>query len=92
LISLFNSVRAVRQNGKSLLPIGFVAVDGDFEEGAAVDFRTADNEVIGVGLVNYSSTDINLIKGLKTYQIKACLGGKHCDEIVHRNNLVLKGY
>lgn len=86
------AVRAVKQNGKSLLPIGIVAVEGNFEEGAAVDFKTSDNEVIGVGLVNYSSSDINLIKGLKTFQIKACLGGKHYDEIIHRNNLVLKDF
>lgn len=86
------AVRAVRQNGKSLLPIGVVAVNGDFEEGSAIDFRTAANEVIGVGLVNYSSSDINMIKGLKTSQIKACLGGKHYDEVIHRNNLVLKDY
>jgi glutamate 5-kinase len=86
------AVGAVRQNGKSLLPIGVIAVEGDFEEGAAVDFRTSDNEVIGTGLVNYSSSDINLIKGLKTSQIKACLGGKHYDEIIHRNNLVLKDF
>ena len=86
------AVRAVKQNGKSLLPIGVVAVEGNFEEGAAVDFKTFDNEVIGVGLVNYSSSDINLIKGLKTSQIMACLGGKHYDEIIHRNNLVLKDF
>jgi glutamate 5-kinase len=86
------AVRAVKQNGKSLLPIGIVAVEGNFEEGAAVDFKTSDNKVIGVGLVNYSSSDINLIKGLKTSQIKACLGGKHYDEIIHRNNLVLKDF
>ena len=86
------AVRAVKQNGKSLLPIGVVAVEGNFEEGAAVDFKTSDNEVIGVGLVNYSSSDINLIKGLKTFQIMACLGGKHYDEIIHRNNLVLKDF
>lgn len=86
------AVSAVKQNGKSLLPIGVVAVEGNFEEGAAVDFKTSDNEVIGVGLVNYSSSDINLIKGLKTSQIMACLGGKHYDEIIHRNNLVLKDF
>ncbi|WP_300458882.1 glutamate 5-kinase [Desulfobacula sp.] len=84
------AVRAVRQNGKSLLPIGVVAVEGDFEEGAAVCFKTSDNEIIGTGLVNYRSVDINLIKGLKTYQIEACLGDKHYDEIIHRDNLVLK--
>lgn len=86
------AVRAVRKNGKSLLPIGVVAVEGDFEEGAAVDIKTSDNEVIGIGLVNYSSLDINLIKGLKSFQIKACLGGKHYDEVIHRNNFVLKDF
>jgi len=86
------AVRAVRQKGKSLLPIGIVSVAGAFEEGDAVDFRTTGDEVIGVGLVNYSSSDIKLIKGLKTFQIKACLGDNHHDEIIHRNNLVLKDY
>lgn len=84
------AVRAVQKNGKSLLPIGVVAVEGNFEEGAAVSFKTLNNEIIGIGLVNYRSSDINLIKGLKTFQIESCLGGKHYDEIIHRNNLVLK--
>ena len=84
------AVHAVRKNGKSLLPIGVVSVEGDFEEGAAVSFKTIANEIIGTGLVNYRSLDIDLIKGLKTSQIEACLGGKHYDEIIHRNNLVLK--
>jgi glutamate 5-kinase len=83
------AVRAVRQNGKSLLPIGIVDVEGDFEEGAAVSFKTVENEIIGIGLVNYRSFDIHLIKGLKTFQIESCLGGKHYDEVIHRNNLVL---
>ena len=86
------AVHAVRQNGKSLLPIGVVSVQGDFEEGAAVSFKTSADQIIGVGLVNYRSFDIDLIKGLKTYQIEACLGSRHYDEIIHRNNLVLKAY
>jgi glutamate 5-kinase len=84
------AVRAVRQNGKSLLPIGVVEVQGSFEQGAAVAFENPAGEVIGTGLVNYNSSDINLIKGLKTSQIESCLGGKHYDEVIHRNNLVLK--
>ncbi|WP_457551024.1 glutamate 5-kinase [Desulfobacula sp.] len=83
------AVCAVRQNGKSLLPIGVISVEGDFEEGAAVSLKTTANEMIGIGLVNYRSLDINLIKGLKTFQIKGCFGGKHYDEVIHRNNLVL---
>jgi glutamate 5-kinase len=83
------AVRAVKERGKSLLPIGVVGIEGEFEEGAAVYFMTAKRKVIGVGLVNYRSSDITLIKGLRSSQIKACLGGKHYDEIIHRNNMVL---
>ncbi len=83
------AVRAVRENGKSVLPIGVVSVEGEFEEGAAVTFKSISNEIIGTGLVNYRASDIRLIKGLKTHQIESCLGGKHYDEVIHRNNLVL---
>ncbi len=84
------AVRAVRENGKSLLPIGVVKVEGEFDEGAPVAFKTLKNETVGIGLVNYRSSDVELIKGLKTSQIEACLGSKHYDEIIHRNNMVLK--
>lgn len=84
------AVKAVCSNGKSLLPIGVVKVEGQFEEGAAVSFKTLSGEIIGTGLVNYRSSDIDLIKGLKTSQIEACLGSKHYDEVIHRDNLVLK--
>lgn len=84
------AVHAVRENGKSLLPIGVVAVEGRFEEGAAVSFETCEGKIVGTGLVNYRSLDIDLIKGLKTSQIEACLGSRHYDEIIHRDNLVLK--
>lgn len=84
------AVNAVRKNGKSILPIGIVEVKGVFEEGAAVAFEDTDGNVIGTGLVNYRSSDISLIKGLKTSQIEACLGSRHYDEIIHRDNLVLK--
>ncbi len=84
------AVRAVKQNGKSLLPIGVVGVEGVFEEGAAVSFKTTHNEIIGTGLVNYRSSDIELIKGLRTSQIEACMGSRHYDEVIHRDNLVLK--
>lgn len=84
------AAKAVSRNGKSILPIGVVEVIGDFEEGSAVSFQTKDNKIIGTGLVNYRSSDIELIKGLKTSQIEACLGSRHYDEIIHRDNLVLK--
>lgn len=84
------AVKAVEKNGKSLLPIGVVDVSGRFEEGAAVHFKTPGGRVIGTGLTNYSSQDINLIKGLWTSQIESCLGARLYDEVIHRDNMVIK--
>lgn len=84
------AVKAVTQRGKSLLPIGVIDVQGSFEQGAAVSFKTINDRIIGTGLVNYPSSEISLIKGLKTSQIESCLGSRHYDEIIHRDNLVLK--
>ena len=80
---------AVLQKGKSLLPIGAVAVEGDFGVGAPVEFRLVGQGVLGAGLVNYSAADIRKIMGLKSSQIKDTLGHKPYDEIIHRDNLVL---
>jgi len=80
---------AVVKQGKSLLPSGIVAVDGDFRVGAPVEFKTDGNEVLGAGLVNYSATEIRQIKGLRSSQIKKCLGHKPYDEVIHRDNLVV---
>lgn len=80
---------AILNRGKSLLPSGIVAVDGDFGVGAAVACRTEDDELLGTGLVNYSAADIRLIKGLRTNQIHLRLGSKPYDEVIHRDNLAV---
>jgi glutamate 5-kinase len=80
---------AILHRGKSLLPSGIVGVDGEFDVGAPVEFKTDDNEPLGVGLVNYSSGDIRKIKGLKSNQIKKRLGQKTYDEVIHRDNLTV---
>jgi glutamate 5-kinase len=45
--------------------------------------------MIGIGIVNYSSSDIQKIKGRKSGQIKSCLGHKPFDEVIHRDNLTI---
>ncbi|MFH2047178.1 MAG: glutamate 5-kinase [Pseudomonadota bacterium] len=80
---------AITNKGKSLLPGGIVGVDGEFKEGAPVEFCNSKKEVLGVGLVNYSSADIKKIMGLKTSRIKEKLGHKPYDEVIHRDNLAL---
>ena len=82
---------ALQNRGKSLLPSGISRVSGEFGMGASVELRDSENHVIGIGLVNYSSSDINAIKGLNTRDILKQLGYKEYDEVVHRDNLVLTG-
>ena len=83
------AAEAILNRGKSLLPSGIIGVEGEFSVGAPVEFRTMDNEILGTGLVNYSSTDIRKIMGLKSNQIKNCLGQKPYDDVIHRDNLAV---
>lgn len=80
---------AIINDGKSLLPSGIMGIDGDFQIGAAVKCMDKNNNLIGTGLVNYSSADINKIKGLKSSQIEDCIGFKETDEVIHRDNLAV---
>ena len=79
---------AVRHGGKSLLPAGILAVEGDFLDGEMVEIVDEEGRVLARGLVNYSSTDLQSIKGLRSQEASRVLGGA-CQEAVHRNCLVL---
>lgn len=76
-------------NHTSLLPKGIVEVTGNFMTGQVVDIVDDKNNLLARGIVNYSSDEIKLIKGLKTSAIESVLHYKDYDEIVHANNLVL---
>ena len=80
---------AILNRGKSLLPSGIVDVEGEFNVGAPVEFKNGDNETLGTGLVNYSSSDIRKIMGLKSSRIKKILGHKPYDDVIHRDNLAI---
>ena len=83
------AANAILKNGKSLLPSGIVAVEADFNIGAAVEFKNRKNGILGIGLANYSAADVRKIMGLKSKQIKAVLGHKAYDEVIHRDNLAI---
>lgn len=83
------AAQAVVNRGKSLLPSGITAVEGEFGEGAPAAIKNQDGATLGIGLVNYSAADIRTIMGLKTSQIIARLGHKPYDEVIHRDNLVI---
>jgi len=81
---------ALTRKGKSLLPSGILDVQGTFGAGDAVECSDQDGKIIAVGLINYSSSDVGKIKGRKTGEIAAIIGFKDDDEVMHRDNLVLK--
>jgi glutamate 5-kinase len=80
---------AIVHGGKSLLSSGIINVEGDFSRGECIEVDSADGGIIAKGITNYSSSDINKIKGLKSIDIEKKLGYKYAEEIVHRDNMVL---
>lgn len=83
------AVAAILNAGKSLLPSGIVKVEGYFDIGDGVNCLDVNGKKIAKGIVNYSSFEINKIKGRKTSEIEAILGYKYSDEIIHRDNLAI---
>lgn len=83
------AAQALTAEGKSLLPVGIVAVEGQFEAGSVVRVYDPTGKEVARGIVNYSAQELELIKGKKTGEIEAVLGHKDYDEAIHRDNLVL---
>jgi glutamate 5-kinase len=81
--------KAIVQRGKSLLPSGVVKVRGEFDRGDSVSCLGPRGKEFARGLVNYSASELERIKGLKTEQIEKVLGYKYSDEVIHRDDLVV---
>jgi glutamate 5-kinase len=80
---------ALRRHGKSLLSSGIIEVRGEFGIGDTVHCLDRHDQVVAAGLVNYSSVHLESIKGHHSDEIESLLGFKDCDEVIHRDNLVL---
>lgn len=81
--------KALTERGKSLLPSGLVAVDGQFDVGDVVALTQADGVEFARGLVNYDADELRRIRGAKTADIERALGYRGVDEVVHRDNMVI---
>lgn len=80
---------ALRQRGHSLLPVGVVAVRGDFRRGEVVRCVTEQGEAVAQGLVNYASAEAHQIKGAASGEISKRLGYALEPELMHRDNLAV---
>lgn len=83
------AVRAVVERGKSLLPAGVTAVEGEFEAGDPVELVGTDGAVVARGLVAYSSQEAPGLLGRSTDELRTSLGEGYDRELVHRDDLVL---
>jgi len=81
--------RAICQRGKSLLPSGIVKVTGTFDRGDAVACVGPRGKEFARGIVNYTISELEKIKGLRSNQIEKVLGFKYSDEAIHRDDLVV---
>jgi len=81
--------KALTERGKSLLPSGLVAVDGQFDAGDVVALTQVDGVEFARGLVNYDADELRRIRGAKTADIERTLGYRGVDEVVHRDNMVI---
>lgn len=83
------AVIKLRDEGKSLLPIGVVEVEGDFHRGDVIAVRSLAGGEVARGLANYSSAEARLIARKPSSQIEGLLGYASEPELIHRDNLVL---
>jgi glutamate 5-kinase len=81
---------AVADKNRSLLPAGITKVEGTFERGDVIAIVTPGGHLIARGLTNYTSNDVERIRGMKTQQVRALLAEEAYDEVIHRDNLVLE--
>jgi glutamate 5-kinase len=80
---------ALRKQSRSLLAAGIKEVKGNFQRGDTVNLYDPQGTRLGCGVTNYSSSDIDVIKGAHSGRIATLLGYDYGSEVVHRNNLVV---
>ena len=80
---------ALREHGKSLLPSGAVAVEGNFRRGATVEIAGAKGIPFARGLVNFDAGACRKLLGCRSGRLHEILGADADEELIHRDNMLL---
>ncbi|MBQ0712221.1 MAG: glutamate 5-kinase [Porticoccus sp.] len=83
------AVRVLKEQGKSLLPVGVKSVVGDFHRGDLVRCVDETGCDVARGLANYNASESRQIIGKSSHLITEILGYCDDEELIHRDNLVL---
>ena len=81
--------KAIVEQGRSLLAAGIVDAQGDFQKGDVEALCDREGTIVARGLSNYSSAEVERIRGLKSDKIAQVLGTRPYEEVIHRDNLVI---
>ena len=82
--------QALLERGKSLLPVGVIAVEGSFKIGETIGVVDESGEELARGMSNYDSAEVARIVGKRSQDLPGILGtGYSEDELIHRDNLVI---
>jgi len=83
------AAQALRNEGKSLLPVGITRVCGEFERGTVIAVLDEDGRDIARGLINYNAAETRRIAGHSSSEIETLLGYVDEPELIHRDNLIV---
>ena len=83
------AVRALTENGVSLLPVGVTSVEGDFDRGDIIGVKSLSGKDVAWGLSNYSAAETRLVMGKRSDEMSDILDNYFGREIVHRNNMAI---
>ncbi|WP_027016195.1 glutamate 5-kinase [Comamonas composti] len=86
------AVSKLKDEGKSLLPIGMVGVEGEFARGDVIAVRDAKGREVARGLANYASAEARLLCRRGSAEIERLLGYSAGPEMVHRDNMLVAGH
>ena len=81
--------KILKKGKSSLLPVGVVGVEGEFERGETVIIQNEAGHEIAYGLANYNHENIISIKGRQSADIEEILGFSYGNELVHHDNLIV---
>ena len=81
------AVKAIKDNHRSLLPVGVKAVEGHFDRGDVVECVDSQGGRVAVGRVNFSSRSAEIVKGLSSDKVYQVLGEARSLEMIHRNHM-----
>ncbi len=83
------AVKVLREDGRSLLPVGVTAVRGDFQRGELVTCVNGAGGAVARGLINYNAAETRKIVGRPSGEIERILGYVDEAELIHRDNMVI---